>query len=539
MPNLTSFTQALCTMENVGTPMESDNDRDRVVRHLEAKGGVQLQQRLAPRAFVRGRYEDEEGNVKLRLGRLINSGTYLRLTLTIGENNVLDVFVDQLYPYGMQRNEEVVAKYGGLVRKTLVDKDSLCWTWMGFGYSTRERTYCDVSEHIMPRSVGYGYHSSECPKTTNGTWHWCPEGPTCGKIAWALNLSVFESPGGEEIGRQQYSLELRYVLFNKNAETGEEEVRIRVMLDGEHKGWLKSVDKEDAGLGSYDRDLLKLSSETFVKSKRNRARNTLPPQQEPYLTQIYKSPARFTGAPRGPGRQDELQTKMRCLLQLLNNSESFNLSLFVQVLFDQRCADAPTLEFVECLQTLVNGSNGKLQELLSQLRLLPRDFVPYGSLPSVPHILPILISFLMKLEVAATHGKNEASVRKWPRTLFEMMTTWTPEGDCNVCGYRPPTAAEHHHQFLRHFSPILVTGNGSEEPMNVREALKKWISDTRRKLATCKKTFRCKYDDLLPCPQSKYPNINCISQEPSSGCEPKHLREGEGVELATDSPHCH
>ena len=180
------FHSGLDTMENVGTPLESDNDRDRVVRHLEAKGGVQLQQRLAPRAFVRGRYEDEGGNVKLRVGRLINSGTYLRLTLTIGGNDVLDVFVDQLYPYGMQKNEEVVAKYGGLVRKTLVDKDSLCWTWMGFGYSIKELTYCDISEHIMPRSVGYGYHSPECPKTTSGSWHWCPERPTCGKIAWAL-----------------------------------------------------------------------------------------------------------------------------------------------------------------------------------------------------------------------------------------------------------------------------------------------------------------------------------------------------------------
>ena len=510
------FTQALDTMENVGTPLESDNDRDRVVRHLEAKGGVQLQQRLAPRAFVRGRYEDEGGNVKLRVGRLINSGTYLRLTLTIGGNDVLDVFVDQLYPYGMQKNEEVVVKYGGLVRKTLVDKDSLCWTWMGFGYSTKELTYCDVSEHIMPRSVGYGYHSSECPKTTKGTWHWCPEGPTCGKVAWALNLSVFESPGGDEIGPQKHSLELRYVLFNKNAGTGGEEVMVRVTLDGELKGWLKSVDKEDARLGSYDRDLLKLSSETFVKSKRNRVRNTLPPQQEPYLFQIYKTPARFRGTPHVLGHPHLLTTKMRCLLQLLSNSESLNLPLFVQVLFDQRCCDSPTLRFIECLQKLVNGSNGKLEELLSQLPLLSKDFVPYGSLPSVPHILPIFISFLTKLEMAATHGKNEASMRKWPKALFEMMTTWTPEGECNICGNLPVAALEHHHQYLRHFSPILLTGNLSQEPLNVREALKKWMSETRRKLATCKNTFRCKYDFLILCLILNI-KINCISQEPTAG----------------------
>ena len=73
------------------------------------------------------------------------------MTLTIEENDVLYVFVDMLYPYGMQRNEEAVAKYGGLVRKTLVDKDSLCWTWMGFGYSMKELSYCNINEHIMPR----------------------------------------------------------------------------------------------------------------------------------------------------------------------------------------------------------------------------------------------------------------------------------------------------------------------------------------------------------------------------------------------------
>ena len=483
-------------MENVGTPMESDDDRDRVVRHLQAEGGVQLQQRLAPRAFVRGRYEDEGGNVKLHVGRHCNFGTYLRLTLTIGENSVLDVFVDQLYPFGMQKTQEVVAKYGGLVRRTLVHKDSLCWTWMGFGYCTKELTYCDVSEHIMPRSAGYGYHSSECPKTMRGSWHWCPQGPTCGKIAWALNLSVFESQGGEEVGPQKHSLQLRYVLFNKAAETGEEEVRVFAVLDGELKGCLKSVDKEDAKLGPYDRDLLKLSSKTFIKSKRDRARNTLPPQQEPYLTQIYKSPSRLTGAPCVPGQQDELQTKMRCLLQLLNNCESYNISLFVQVLFDQRCADAPSLQFLECLQTLVNGSNGKLPTLLQQLECPAEDYVPYGSLPRIPHLLPILISFLTKLEAAATHGKNEACMRKWPKTLFRMVTTWTPVGGCDICGHLPAAALEHHHQFLRHFSPILLTGNENGEPMNVRHALIKWMSDSRRNLARCRNTYSCRYNTL-------------------------------------------
>ena len=481
-------------MENVGTPIESDNDRDRVVRHLEAEGGVQLQQRLAPRALVRGRYEDESGNVKLHIGRLHSSGTYLCIKLTIGENKLLDVFVDQLYPYGMEKSQEAVAKYGGLVRKTLVDRKSLCWTWMGFGYSYNEHDYCDVSEHIMPRSVGYGYHSSECPKTTRGSWHWCAEDPSCGKIAWALNLSVFNSRGGDEVGPEKHSLELRYVLFNKNVNTGKEEVGILVMFDGILQGWVKSVNKEDAQLGWYDRDLLKLSAQTFVLSKRYRERNTLLPQQELYLIQVYKPPNTLTGAPCVPGDQDEPQAKMRCLLQLLNNSESFNMSLLVQVLFDQRCANAPTLNFVECLQKLINGSDGRLQDLINELRVLPLEFVPYDTLPLYPNILRMLISFLRKLEVAVTDGKNEAAMRKWPRTLFEMMTTWPPEGNCDCCGSLPSAAMEHHHQYLRHFSPVLLDGdNGKEQSFDVRQGLLKWVHDTRRQLTLCRRNRRCKY----------------------------------------------
>ena len=477
----------------MGTPIESDDDRDRVVRHLEAEGGIQLQQRLAPRALVRGRYQDEGGNVKLHMGRLHSSGTYLRIKLTIGENQVLDVFIDQLYPYGMERSQEAVAKYGGLVRRTLVNRQSLAWTWMGFGYSVTGHEYCDVSEHIMPRSVGYGYHSPECPKKTLGSWHWCSGGPTCGKIAWALNLSVFESQGGEEVGTEKHSLELRYVLFNRNVETGEEEVSIRVMLNGMLKGCVKSVNKEDALLGYYDTDLLKRSAQTFVMSRRNRARNTLPPQQEQYLTQIYKTPQTLTGAPFVPEPQDESQTKMRCLLQLLNNCESFNLSLLVQVLYDQRYADASPLHFVECLQKLLNGSDGQLQDLIKELRVLPPNFVPYGNMPAYPHILPILISFLRKLEVAVTHGKSEAAMRKWPKTLFEMMSTWTPEGDCDCCGTLPAAAMEHHHKYLRHFSPVLLDGGDvNEQSFDVRQGLLKWVTDTRRQLTRCRRNPRCR-----------------------------------------------
>ena len=490
--------QVLERMENVGTPIESDNDRDRVVRHLEAEGGIQLQQRLAPRALVRGRYEDEGGNIKLHIGRLHNSGTYLCIKLTIGGNKVLDVFIDQLYPYGMERSQEVVTKYGGLVRKTLVDRKSLCWTWMGLGYSNNEHEYCDVSEHIMPRSVGYGYHSSECPKTTRGSWHWCDEDPSCGKIAWALNLSVFDSHGGEAVGPEKHSLELRYVLFNRNADTGEEEVGIRVMLNGVLEGWVKSANKEDAQLGWYDRDLLKLSAQTFVLSKRYWARNTLLPQQELYLTQVYKPPNTLTGAPCVPGDQNDPQTKMRCLLQLLNNCESFNLSLLVQVLFDQRSADAPTLHFVECLQTLINGSECapfQLQDLMTELRVLPLNFAPYGNVPAYPHILRILISFLRKLEVALTHGKNEAAMRKWTKTIFEMMTTWTSEENCSCCGLLPAAAMERNQQYLRHFSPVLLVEDGvNEESFDVRQALLKWVSDTRSQLTLCRRNRRCRYD---------------------------------------------
>ena len=496
MQNLTPFTQSLGNMENVGTPRERDNDRNRVLRHLENEGGLQLERRLAPRALVRGRYEDEGGNVKLRLGRHIDYGTYLRLALTVGEDKILDVFVDMMYPYGM-RSEEVVEKYGGLIRRTVVDHRSLCWTWYGFGYSFNDQTYCDLSEHVMPRSVGYGYHSSECPKKTRGSWHWCTEGPTCGKIAWALNLSVFESQRGEVIGTEKHSLELRYVLLNQNPETGEEAVRISVTLDGELKGWLKSVDKKDAQLGGFNQDLLKLSAQTFVRCNRNWVRNTLPHQQEPYLTQIYKPPTNFTGAPCVSGYQDEQQTKMRCLLQLLNHSKSFNFSLVVQVLFDQLYVDATTLPFIECLQTLVNGNgDGQLQQLVVQLRSLP-DSVPYRSLPAFPHILPILIRFLETLEVATTHGKSEAGMRKWPKALFEMVTTWTPERGCDICAYLPVEAREENNQFLRHYPSILLVGNASdEETLDVKRALIEWMTDTRRKLASCTNTSRCRYDKL-------------------------------------------
>jgi hypothetical protein len=168
------------------------------------------------------------------------------------------------------------------------------------------------------------------------------------------------------------------------------------------------------------------------------------------------------------------------------------MSLLVQVLFDQRCADAPTLNFVECLQKLINGSDGQLQDLISELRVLPLEFVPYDTLPLYPHIQRILISFLRKLEVAVTDGKNEAAIRKWPKTLFEMMTTWPPEGECDCCGILPPAAVVH--QYLRHFSPVLLDGdNGKEQFFDVRQGLLKWVQDTRRVLTLCRRNPRCWY----------------------------------------------
>ena len=82
----------------------------------------------------------------------------------------------------------------------------------------------------------------------------------CGKIAWALNLSVFESQRGEKVGPEKHSLQLRYILMNKDPENGEELVRIGVTLDGVFKGWLKSVDRSDAQLGVFNKDLLKSKS---------------------------------------------------------------------------------------------------------------------------------------------------------------------------------------------------------------------------------------------------------------------------------------
>ena len=477
-------------MDFVGTPFESDEDKDAAIRYLEVEGGIQLQTGQAPRALVRGRYEG--GNVFLHLGRLHSSGTYLRVRLKIGGVEMVDAFFDMLYPYGMERSSEPVAKYGGLVRQTLKDTKSMCWTWRGFGYTVDKREYVDVSEHIMPRSVGYGWHSEDCNKNTRARWCWCSQGPTCGKKVWVLKMTIFDNAAGQELGNEKCNFQFTCVVFNKDAETGQADVKIRVEVDNIFMGWVKSADKEDARLGDYNTDLLKLSAETFLRSKRAAARQTHNPEQESYLKQIYRSPESIFGLPQVSGEQEEESAVMRCILQLLTGCEGFNFCLVVQVLYDQTYENSTSLPFIKELHALVNKGEGQIEALLGELVPLPKDQTPYRDFINYPKILTLLLRLLHSMIMATTWAKYEAAMRKWPREVFEMVTTWTPEGGCKVCGYLPASALQHHHRRLGSFPPIVLTASSETGPSNLGNDLAKWLRETRRGLAVCVDTQRCR-----------------------------------------------
>ena len=474
----------------MGTPFEKDEDRDAVVRYLEAEGGLQLRVGQAPRALVRGSYEGD--NISLHLGRLHSSGTYLRIKLKIGDNELVDAFLDMLYPYGMERSSEPVAKYGGLMRQTLKDTTSMCWTWMGFGYAVNTREYADVSEHIMPRSVGYGWHSEDCNKNTRAPWCWCSQGPTCGKKVWMLKLSVFDNAAGQEVDQEKRTMRLTYVLFNKDDKTGQADAKICVEIDNEFRGWVLSVNRDDAGLGDYNTDLLKLSAETFVRSKRAEARHTHHPEQESYLKQVFRSNENVSGLPHVLEEQEEEAAVTRCLLQLLTSCEGFNFCLVVQVLYDQMYENAESLVFIEQLHALVNRGEGQIQILIGELRPLPKDNTPYRDWINYPRILVLLVRLLHSMIWATTWAKYEAAMRKWPREVFEMVTTWTPEGGCKVCGNLPASALEHNHRRVGSFPPIVLAVSMEDERFNLGSALAKWLRETRRGLAVCRNTPRCR-----------------------------------------------
>ena len=473
----------------MGTPQEKDKDKDAVVRYLEVEGGLQLRVGQAPRTLVRGRYEGD--NISLHLGRLHSSGTYLRIKVKIGDDELVDAFFDMLYPYGMERSSEPVAKYGGLVRKTLINTTSMCWTWMGFGYAVNTREYADVSEHIMPRSVGYGWHSEDCNKNTRGRWCWCSEGPTCGKKAWMLTLSIFDNAAGQEVGQEKRTVKLTCVLFNKIDETGQRVAKICVEVDNVFRGWVESVNREDAGLGDYNTDLLKLSAETFVRSKRAEDRHTYHPEQESYLRQVYRSPLNVSGLPLVLGEEEEEAAMMRCLLQLLASCEGFNFCLVVQVLYDQMYENATSLAFIQQLHALVNRGEGQIQILIGELRQLPKDDTPYRDWINYPGILGLLLRLQHSMIWATTWAKYEVAMRKWPREVFEMVTTWTPEGECKACGNLPASALQQNHRRIGSFPPIVLAVNLGDQHFNLGNALAVWLKDTRRVLAVCRNTPRC------------------------------------------------
>ena len=299
-------------MERVGTPYEEDDDRDAVLEFLEKEGGIQLKDNRSPRALVRGRYEAEDGRIVMHIRRLKTEGTYLSFTLKIDNSTIVDVVLDMLYPYQLGNPKEYVQKYHGVIRHTLTNYGTGCRTWRGFGYTVNQNDYVSASEHVFPRSAGYGEHSEVCIKNTDGRWNWCNGNSTCGKKAWAFHLTVYEVGNGLVLC-QKLDLELSMVLFNAD-EHGVREVKISVEVNGIPKGWVKSSDKEDAKLGHYDVELFKRSAKIFVQSKRARARETHPPVQETYLMQLYQPPGDFNGAPLEPAEhQNESVSIMRSL----------------------------------------------------------------------------------------------------------------------------------------------------------------------------------------------------------------------------------
>ena len=473
-------------MERVGTPYESDDDRDAVLEFLEKEGGIQLKDNRSPRALVRGRYEAEDGRIVMHMRRLPTEGTYVGMTLKVGANTIVDVALDMLYPYQLGNPTEYVQKYQGIRRHTLTDYATGCRTWRGFGYTTNENDYVSVSEHVFPRSAGYGEHAEVCIKNTDGRWNWCNGKSACGKKAWMFHLTVFEVSNGLVL-RQKLKLELVMVLFNAD-EHGLREAKITVAIDGVLKGWVKSCDKEDAKLGHYDVDLLRRSAGVFERSKMAGARETHPPRQEAYLMQLYQPSGDFTGAPLQPaGQENESASKMRSLLQLLAGCEAFNFALLVRMLYDQLYATSPCLPFMERLWEVMRDE-GQVETLISELGDFPVGKKVFEDQAHYPEILLLLLKFLYRLEETITWAKFETPVRKLPSTLFRICTRWNPENRCRACNGLPKSAQNQPAEF--HFPAILLACK-DREPLDLGEAFREWLEGRRRKLDVCKGNPRC------------------------------------------------
>ena len=471
----------------MGTPYERDDDRDAVLKFLGEEGGLQVTENRSPRALVRGRYEDENARIVMHMRRLKTDGTFVNFDLKVGDNTIVDVVLDMLYPYQLGNPTECVKKYQGILRHTLTNFGTGCRTWRGFGYTINENDYVSVSEHVFPRSAGYGEHSEVCIKNTHGRWNWCNGKSACGKKAWVLHLTVFEVSHGPAL-RQKLDLELTMVLFNAD-EHGLREAKISVAIDGNHKGWVKSCDKEDAKLGRYDVDLLTRSAGFFLRLKRAQARGTHPPGQEDYLMQLFHPSEDFVGAPLKPaGQQSESVSMMRSLLQLLGGCEAFNFVLLVKILYDQLYATSPCLPFIRQLWKVMRDE-GQLETLISELGDLPEGRKVFEDHDSYPEILLLLLKFMYRLEETLTWAKFEAPIRKLPATLFRICTRWNPENWCGACGNLPTSAQNQPAEF--HF-PAIFLACKDREPLNLGEAFREWLEGRRRKLGECRDNPRCR-----------------------------------------------
>ena len=413
--------------------------------------------------------------------RRYDEGTYLQVDLKLGEEDLCHAVLDMTYPYGLAKSMEKPAAYNGIWRETRSDKKSRCLSWMGFGYTADGNAdYVDCAEHIFPCSVGYGYHSAQCAKKVSGEWEWCSGGSNCGKKVWMFELTVFET-NARQLGQEKLTVELTYILFNKDEEGGQK-VEILVAVNGVPKGSVMSKDSRDASLGDYKKDLLKRSAQLFASSKRERVRIPHPPHSPPYLKQVYQRSEALTGAPRVQGAEEEEEAMMRCILQLLNSCEAFNMSLLTQVLHDQLDAEATRWSFIDKMHAVLNGGETRpMGSIIRHLSPLPTERVPYDAHNDYPNILILLLRLLTSLKNTVGWGKWEVEIRMFVRKIFEMRTSWVPVEMCNVCGKRPNGLP-----MTWHFPDMVLQsqeGDG-DQLLDLQAAVKRRIEEHHRKIQT-------------------------------------------------------
>ena len=461
----------------MGTPRERDEESEAVDDHLRERGGISIP--CSPRALVCGKYQGTGFSFHFR--RRCDEGTYLQFDLAQDNMDLISVVLDMTYPYGLTKDKE--KPYEGILRQTLVSHENSCHTWIGFGYVAGTSTdYVDCAEHTFPSSVGYGYHSEDCAKNVSGEWNWCTGGPTCGKKVWLFQLTVFETDSGH-LGQEKLTLELTYILFNKD-ERGRQKFEIMVAINGEVKGFAKSVDKRDAALGHYEKDRLKKSAMMMVNCKRDRVRGLAHPQHIPaYLGKVYQAPEKFTGSPRTEGEENQQEAMLRCLLQLMNACEEFNMSLLMRVLHDQLDDEATQWPFISGMNTLLIGQTGSVANILRHLSAVPRVKAP----ESRPHILILLLRLLTSVQHTIESGKWEKEIRCFSEKLFLMWTTWITVTPCRICEQAPAP------KISRHLPNIVLQCNQIGDPLNIEEFLKRWTEDTNKKLADCDRNLRCRY----------------------------------------------